>query len=488
MWTGRQTLASIESAIARLHGEESELDRALRSAIGDTERLRTERSQSLRALARVKLDEMTAGRLVGNLDAGERHALQILDEYRMRIAAAAEQSERLHKEVAAAEAERHAAAAAVEAALEALDTLRAGAEARVQTLQAWRDAKALRDQAEAIAVEAEKKADASDAELGGKRKPYDQDPLFAYLWRRRYGTGQYSGGNLARILDRMVADFIGYDGARPNYAALIEIPFRLREHAVARRKAVDEPQAALAEIERRVMLEAGVDEKERTLAEVRHRLAAIDDTVEKKREMLRKVDESRTALVAGTSDPAYEKALATIASADAEDSLANLYAEARRTHTDADEAIVSRLEAIDAKIAKTESEVAELRRQALDLARRRGEMERVRDRFRSTGYDHPQSTFDNEGDIAGVLKKVLEGAVRSGVLWALLRQRHQSRPTRGSTGFGLPDFPLPFPMPGNRADHTRGGGWRDPSSRGGWSPGPSGDRSDDDDFTTGGTF
>ena len=61
MWTGRQTLASIESAIAKLHGEEGQLDQALRSAVGDADRLRKERSQGLRELARIKLDEMTAG-------------------------------------------------------------------------------------------------------------------------------------------------------------------------------------------------------------------------------------------------------------------------------------------------------------------------------------------------------------------------------------------------------------------------------------------
>jgi hypothetical protein len=74
MWTGRQTLSSIESAIAKLHGEESQLDGALRSAVGDADRLRKERSDALRELARIKLDEMTAGKLVENLDAGERRA------------------------------------------------------------------------------------------------------------------------------------------------------------------------------------------------------------------------------------------------------------------------------------------------------------------------------------------------------------------------------------------------------------------------------
>jgi chromosome segregation ATPase len=488
MWTGRQTLASIENAITALHSEQSQLDQALRSAVGDAERLRTERSQSLRELARIKLGEMAAGRLVGNLDAGERRALEILEEYRMRIAAASEQSDQLQKEVTAAEAQRHAASAQVEAALDAVDRLRAEAEAKLQALHEWRAAKATRDKAEAVAGEAEKKAAASQTELGAKKKPYDDDPLFAYLWQRQFGTGRYAGGRLAGIVDRMVAEFIGYGGVRANYAALIEIPLRLKEHATAKREDVHKQQAVVVEIERRAMLASGVDSKEKTLAEARHKLAVIDDTVEKKRSMLRQTDEQRAALATGTSDPAYNEALATIATADATDTVANLYAEAHRTRTVADEAIVGRLEEIDRNITKTDSEITGLRRRAVELSTRRSEMEQVRERFRRTGYDHPQSTFNNDGDIADVLKSMLEGAMRSGALWDLLRQGHRSRPTRGSADFGLPDFPFPFPIPGGNSSDWRGGSWRNPSTRGGWSPGQPDSSRGSGDFSTGGSF
>jgi hypothetical protein len=234
------------------------------------------------------------------------------------------------------------------------------------------------------------------------------------------------------------------------------------------------------------MLEAGVDAKEQILAEARHKLAVVDDTVEQKSEMLRKVDEARAALVAGDSNPAYNDALATIASADAGDSLANLYAEARRTPTGADEALIAQLESIDANIARTEAEIANLRRAAIDLSRRRAEMDEVRKKFRGTGYDHPQSRFENDGDIGRALGSVLEGAVRSGVLWDLLRQGHRARPSRGSTDFGGPDFPFPFPNSGGGG--ARGGEWRNPSTRGGWSSERSGSQRDSDGFSTGGSF
>jgi hypothetical protein len=490
MWTGRQTLSSIESAIAKLHRDEGQLDAALRSAVSDADRLRKERSEGLRELARIKLDEMTAGRLVSQLDAGERRAMQILDDYRLRVAAVTEQHAALLKEVERAESERHAAAAVVEEALEAVETLRAEAEAKVQVTSEWQAAKHRRDEADAIATEAEKKAEASEAELSAKKKPYDEDPLFTYLWARRFGTAAYNASNFARAVDLVVADFIGFRDARPNYAALIEIPLRLRGHAEAQRAKVMELQTQLSDIERRAMLAQGADAKEKALAEARHRLAVVDDTVQKKQSILADLDEKRRALVAGESNPAYSEALEIVAAADSKDDLAALYAEARRTPTTADEGIVRGIESIDAKIAEAEAEIADLRRSAQELSDRRLEIERVRDRFRTTGYDHPQATFENDGAIADTLKNVLKGVVRSGVLWDLFRQGYGSRPSRSSTDFGSPGFPFPFPNSDGRNGDSTGGDWREPSRRGSWSPEPPEERSrsDDENFTTGGSF
>lgn len=502
MWTGRQTLGSIERSIAELHGEEGQLDQTLRSAMGEAERLRRERAEAFKELARVKLDEISAGRLAGNLDAGERRASQILEDYRLRLAGVAQRREALLKEVAGAEADRHTAAAAVEEALDAVEALRAAAEVDVQSAPEWQTAMKALDEAEAIAAEAEKKAASSEAELGAKRKPYDEDPLFIYLWRRGYGTSHYRAGNIARLLDRSVAEFVGYGDARPNYAALTEIPFRLREHATTKRAEGDERRATLAEIEHQAMVAAGVDDKERVLAQTRHALAAADDMLEKKRALLHNIDEERAGLVAGGTDPAYDEALATVAAADSKDDLATLYEEARRTPTAADEAIVRRLEALGPGLAKVDAEIASLRKSAQDLARRRLEVERVRDRFRGAGYDHPHTTFGNDMDIADVLKRIAVGAVRSGVLWDILRQGYGTRAPRGRPDFGAPSFPFPFPIPGGGTVGSPGGGWREPASRGGWNPRidfpwadggrREGDDDDDDDdrgrFRTGGSF
>ena len=68
-----------------------------------------------------------------------------------------------------------------------------------------------------------------------------------------------------------------------------------------------------------------------------------------------------------------------------------------------------------------------------------------RERFRSSGYDHPNATFRNENQIVNVLGQILEGVVRSGILWDLLRGGFGTRSSRGRPDFGAPNFPFPFP-------------------------------------------
>ncbi len=494
MWTGRQTLASIEQTIARLHQEESRLDGALKASLDGAERLRQARGEALRELARIKLDEIMAGRLERNLDATERHATQLLANGRHRLAAEGERRTAAIAELQQAEATRHAAGKAVEQALEAVERLRLDVEAQLQTSPDWKSRTEELRVASDIAGEAEKKAAQSQAELGGKQKPYDGDTLFVYLWGRKFGTSDYQAGNIARMLDRTVADFIGYADARANYAMLIEIPKRLGEHAQGKRAVANTVRDARADLERRAMIMAGIAPKETALNEARHKLAATEATLESKRQQLKAVDQAREALLGDGAVPGYSQALRTIAEGDSQDEIGQLYAEARRTATPADEAIVRRIEEIDRRWGAIEQDVANLKGQTLELARRRQDIENTRDRFRSAGLDHPHVVFGNETDIGRVLASILEGAVRSGVLWDLIRGGYSTRSPRGRPEFGSPSLPFPFPIPGGGNNGPSGGGWRLPETQGGWfPPANSGDSNsgvskDRDDFSTGGTF
>jgi hypothetical protein len=499
MWTGRQTLTSIEQAIGNLHQEEVELDGAIKSATVQAARLRTDRDEALKELARIKLDEITAGRLVRNLDVSERRAVQLLENGRNRLASEADRKTAMLVEVKQAETARHAAAAAVEQTLAAVEAVSAAAAQEVRTLPAWQTLAADFTAADDIAGEAEKKAVEAQADLGAKQKPYDDDVLFTYLWRRKFATQAYQAGSVARMMDRMVADFIGFTDVRPNYAMLLEIPARLKEHAASKRAAALAVKEQQADIERAALAAAGFAGKERALSEARYKLAAAEATLTAKRMELAAIDLVREALLKLGSEPGYAEAVATIAQGDAQDDVNQLYAEARRTQTTADEAIVRRIEQIDGQLSKTDEELQRLRQTAADIGRRRAEAETVRERFRGAGYDHPHARFGNEVDIGTILGSLLEGAVRSGVVWDVIRGGFSTRGSGG--GFGGSGRPFPFPVPGGGDDGPSGGGWRVPNSQGGWFP-PSGGggsdgggdssrgsgSNDDDSFSTGDKF
>ena len=89
---------------------------------------------------------------------------------------------------------------------------------------------------------AETKAAQAERDMQEKRQPYEADPLFMYLWRRKFGTPEYRAKGLVRYLDRKVARLIEFDGARRNYAVLIELPARLREHAERLRAELSPPR------------------------------------------------------------------------------------------------------------------------------------------------------------------------------------------------------------------------------------------------------
>ena len=88
---------------------------------------------------------------------------------------------------------------------------------------------------------AQRKAAQAENDLEQKRKPYEADPLFMYLWNRGFGTPRYRAAPVVRYLDRKVARLIGFDDARRNYAVLLDLPVRLREHAERLRAELGRP-------------------------------------------------------------------------------------------------------------------------------------------------------------------------------------------------------------------------------------------------------
>jgi hypothetical protein len=493
MISGRDALASIESTIARARTSEGQLDATLRSAEEESARLRAERSAAFRELARVRLDSMMQEGVVQNLDHAERRALDLVKDRSLQIKRQQATRKSLFDAVQNAEGERHKRAGDLEQALAALEGVRRAAEPKVRASAAWKAQQEKITAAEKIALEADKKAKLSEEDREIKRKPYEADPLFMYLWKEKFATADYKAGFVAKFFDRMIAAKVRYQDARPNYQMLNEIPLRLREHAERCKAAVSTERQGLAQAEIAALTEVGAGDLTGRVETSRQALIAAEKELSSRNGALQ---EHETATAAAAADPAYDQAIAILAESDSREHLPELYAEAARTQTKDDEKIVRQIESIERKLANAEGQVEQIRAEARDMARRRAEIERERDHFRNRGYDNPYGGFQNDSILGQILRGILQGSLQGSILRDALRDGYRQRdnpwgggPSSGGSIFG------PWTVPDNQPSQSSGQWvppWLDGGSSGGDSWGGGGDSGGSwggggsDGFSTGG--
>ncbi len=484
MISGQQALFEIEQATAAVRSQEAESARLLAGADQELAELRAGRSTLLRQLAGARLDAMQRENVVAELASAERRALQVLADARASLAGLSERIDAAQKARAAAEAERRAKAAETTQALTALEDLQAGVEAKVRSSAEWIAQKELADRAQHVFEAADAKAARAEQDRAAKGKPYEDDPLFMYLWSRGFATSRYRSGLFVRFFDEKVARLVGFAGARANYTMLKEIPLRLREHAERCRAASQAEREKLTAIEKAGLVAAGSTPLEERLQAARTALAEADARLKSADAALHALDAERDEALKADVAAAHERAVEILSTADSTAPIFELYRKAAATLSSEDDSIVRQIEANDKTIAAAERKRADLIGQAQQLAQRRSDIEAERARFYRRGYDSPMGQFSNENAIGDVLKGILAGAIQGAVLGQVLQGGFSERGRRADSGFGGGGG---FTFPGGGGS---GGGWID---SGGWGGGPgggsdSGGFGGGDGFRTGGGF
>lgn len=427
--SAREALSSVESAIGDVRSSESRLDQVLSSATQEAERQRKQLADSYRALALIRLDALKRNEAIGELDAAERRALDLLAAHKAKVERLLAQHGDAQKGVAGAEETHRALTAAAEAARAPIGALQARVEAQMASDAAWTAQRCVVDAARKVAEASDAKADQAEADRESKRKPYEADPLFMYLWSRGFGTATYKAGNLVRYFDRMIARLVGFETARPNYALLNEIPLRLREHSDVRAKALVAEDAKLEAIERAALEAAGIVPLETALAKAMSALEGATKTLSESQGRLAGLDKDRQSLVEEGDRKAQEEALAILTDAIAREDLQVMYREAQATRTPDDDRIATAIDEAQKAIVKADAVVSKVRDEMREIARRRSELEGVRDNFRRSRYERPGGQFElGQNEVLGdLIRGVLQGAVQGAVLWALFQRGYRRR-------------------------------------------------------------
>jgi len=474
MSRGRKTLQRIDAEIGSLLKEEQRVSREVADLSDRIDGHREQVLAAFRELAVMRLGEDTAEALGGRLTRAAAEIERVRQVRRTAIGDLQKEIEANDAEIRRQEAERARLSREIASLHARID---AGDAELLETLAEDPDYKARIDAvetAEAVAVEAERKAELARDDRVEKGAPYEADPLFMYLWERGYGTQDYRGRGLTRMLDGWVARLIRYHDARPNYYMLLEIPERLGEHARRAREAAEEEAAALIAFEAEKRSAAGLRDLDEQADADEAALAKATGTLN---ELIanRTALQAKQAIVNRGEDEGSKAAIGSIVEILQDTSLKHLHREALLTPDPRDEQLVERIDDLRDDIEDLEHDFERRRKVERDLENKLAELQEVRGRFVGERFDDDRWEFDDDM-VEDFLKELVRGVVTGAAVWAELRRRGHYTPgptrprttTRRGAPWGLPQ------SGGGSIFRPRGG-----SSRGGFGGGG---------FRTGGGF
>ena len=424
--------------------------------------LQKQQAERYKRMAKLRLDEVISGKLTAGLDAAGQRVRELLQSRSEAQMSLGREIDGAQTERTDLEAQRSDINELTVQAAKALDTAEAVTQKRLGQDDAYQTQLKKTRGAEHIAEHAEEKTKRAQESRQKKGTPYQDDPLFSYLWGRGYGTSSYSANPLTRYLDKWVARLCHYHEARPNYAMLLEIPKRLGEHAQRVRVTADEEFVNLTQLEENAAEADGVPALRDTLERAQSGLDQIDTGIEGVEDRLRDLETQRTRF-AGGNDEYIENAIETLSSVFEHEKLNTLYEYARATATAEDDVLVQELEAGARRAMEIKDTLAKNKRVRERHLDRMKDLENIRRRFKKQHYDSVHSGFGNTAAVAMILNQFLRGVATSGELWGTLEReqryrRMESNPDFGSGGFGGRQGTWHYPFPRSGGGGSRDGG------------------------------
>lgn len=456
MLSERQVSGSIDSVYRQALQEAGSIDSEIASLTERYVKLREEEAAAYLSLARLRLNDLADDVVVHDLSAAEQQAHMLLRQREDSVKLLDTDLAGIETELARLNQEREAASKDLEEKSKALAAAEDAVLSELSNTEAYEVQRVKADEAEKVAHHAEQKAQFAEQDRLEKGKPYEDDPLFMYLWRAGFGTPKYKGGFIARILDRWVARLIEFDRARANCAMLVQIPKRLQAHAERQRALADEEADRLEDMARAALRSAEPTACRERLTDAQARLGDLDARIEAAEARRATMFEKRAALNSGADEQTTE-ALDVIVAALKRDDLRQLKQQAMRTPLPEDDTVVDRIEDIETEIQDVKDAVDERKALQAEQRKRMAELERVRREHRQNGGGDDAWDFQDTRMLTMMLAQVLGGALSGDRVRDQMSRRRVPR-NRGSFGGG--GFPMPrFPggHGGGRPRMPRGG-------------------------------
>ena len=447
--SGPQAMSSLDDAVRDIRREENDIGKRLSRSSERVSKIRENEAELCRKLAKLRLSPEMQKQIEGRLSIAEREARAVLKSHAVQISSAQKLLKTHDDMVAALAKSRHVT-------LDILDEAQLklkGISNRIADVIArdpeYKKLRTNADELQAIADESLKKTELAEADQEQKGRPYRDDPLFMYLWEAGYGTPNYKANNLVRWLDGLVARLIRFRDARPNFSMLTQIPLRLREHADRQIQVAEEAEDRLDQLEANAIEKAGGGPITKTLNSAQAKLEKLDQ------EML-KAEDDRDALVhefgelAEGKDSSFSRAVGNLAKALQSEDLTHLIADAKKTRSKRDDAIVKKIDDARAREFDEKQETDELKVRLKTLENRRRELEEIEWEFKKSHFDDPRSQFGKDELVGDLLGEFLRGAITAASYWGQWQRSQSWRAGTSDWGGGVG-----LPRSGRRSNNTR---------------------------------
>lgn len=435
MTSGRDVLHHIDASIAQA-----------RSGLGDTNRAAAERAARLAAIERtetnayriiagIRLDHLHSDELSRTLGEADEEAEKLIGDHEAALNGLTNELARAREKIERLESDRRKHEDALDKAIAAHDRAVDKTNQRLETDEDYLRRAIALEEANAIVERAEAKLELARADRVAKGAPYENDPLFAYLWARKFATREYSAFFLFAVLDRWVARLIRFRDAKLNYARLLELPERLADHVARVGAAADDIEKSIGAYEREALERDGVNRMRDKAKAARVTLEEIDAAITEAESNHRAIARKHGETAAGRGGPMGD-ARKLIARALADRSIPDLKVLAAQTLTLEDDHLVDELIRLRRERMEIDEHARALARTVNQHTDILGDLETVRRRFKSARFDSPYSEFPDRGVVSVIVAELLRGAVNERNAWRRLQKAQRRRKRDWSDDFG----------------------------------------------------
>ena len=440
---GTSQIGVINQHIKATHQKLDEIHQRLEAAIQQSADVRRQLTEAYRKLAGFRLKELAADQVRTQLDETDRTVLKLLERRSQelkKLDSAIEDTAARQEQLTA---QRERLVRRRDDLVNQVDDRAAEIKLRLGRKSEYILQELKVEEAAKRAKQAEKKAAQAETDQDEKGKPYREDPLFMYLWNRRFQTPDYTGGMLTRRLDGWVARLINYPDARSNYYMLTELPVRLRKHADRQKAMADETLDALHTMEDKSLQDEGIINDKKQLQATQKSLEKIEDRIDILEEEHETLLQERLAY-STASDETSQQALNLHLSSIRHKSLEALYNEAKTTNKPEDDIIVAQIRDLQEKEQRLNAEIKKLELEEKQQQSAYRELETLRRRFRQSSYDSTYSSFPKGLELGALLGTLLNGRTSGRDVWDHIDREQQFRRPRTPGNFGGGLFPGSF--------------------------------------------